>query len=421
MFALVDCNNFYASCERVFNPKLIGKPIVVLSNNDGCVVARSAEAKALGIKMGDVYFQIKETLRQNNVNVFSSNYALYGDMSQRVMETLEQFSDEIEVYSIDEAFLNLEGFPDLLAHGKQIKRTVQRWTGIPVGVGVAPTKTLAKVANYVAKRVAGYNGVCVLPTSTAWQPILADLDVSEVWGIGRKYTEFLNNEGIRKALQFSQLPDAWLKKHMSVVGQRTARELRGEPCMELELEADPKKGITVSRCFGRRITDYAELKEAMLTYVARAGEKLRAEKLLARHMLIFMHTSPHAKDAVKDPFYAPQTAWKLPFPTNFTPELAHYAGEALKRIFKQGYRYMKCGIILTDLVEEGKETKDLFDLRDVTKNSNLMRAVDGLNGRLGQRTVFYAGSGVERRWGGISNLTSPRYTTDWKGIIQVRT
>jgi DNA polymerase V len=300
MLALVDCNNFYASCERVFDPSLRTKAVVVLSN-DGCIVARSAEAKALGLQMGEPYFKVRELLERHKVAVFSSNYALYGDMSQRVMKTLQQFSPEVEIYSIDEAFLNLQAFRDLPGLARQIRETVRQWTGLPVSVGIAPTKTLAKVANDTAKKKAGYNGVCVLDTPEVWEPLLNEFEVGEVWGIGPQYKELLNKHGVNTALEFSRLPETWLRKHMSVVGARTAQELRGQPCNELELHADPKKGITVSRSFGKRITEFPELEQALAAYISRAGEKLRREKLLAKHMLVFMHTSPFAKDAAKDP------------------------------------------------------------------------------------------------------------------------
>ena len=419
MFALVDCNNFYASCERVFNPALRTRPVVVLSNNDGCIIARSAEAKALGLKMGDVYYKVREMLERNNVAVYSSNYALYGDLSQRVMQTLEQFSPEVEIYSIDEAFLNLDGFADLPELAARIRTTVRQWTGIPVSVGIAPTKTLAKLANNTAKKKPGYNGVCILENAAVWEPILAAFEVGDVWGIGRQYAKLLHGIGVDTALKFAQLPDTWLRKHMSVVGLRTAQELRGQPCIPLELEADLKKGITVSRSFGKRITEYADLAEALCSYVSRAGEKLRRQGLQAKHMLVFMHTSPFAKDAVKDPYYAPQTSFAMPTHTNYTPELIHYAEWALKKMYKPGYRYMKCGVMLTDLVQEGNHPGDLFDTRDDKRQSKLMTTMDQINAAMGTRTLFYAGTGVNRPWVGASSSKSPAYSTDWNSLITV--
>jgi DNA polymerase V len=420
MLALVDCNNFYASCERVFDPSLKARPVVVLSNNDGCIVARSAEAKALGLKMGEPYFKVREILDRHKVAVFSSNYALYGDMSQRVMKTLQQFSPEVEIYSIDEAFLNLEGFRDLTELAKNIRETVRQWTGIPVSVGIAPTKTLAKVANYSAKKKAGYNGVCILDSPAAWEPLLAEFDVGDVWGIGAQYKKRLNQHGVNTALEFSRLPEAWLRKHMSVVGARTATELNGHACLELELEADPKKGVTVSRSFGKRITEYTELAEALAAYVSRAGEKLRREKLLAKHMLLFMHTSPFAKDAAKDPYYAPSLSFALPLHTSYTPELLHYALWALKKMYRPGYRYTKCGVMLTDLLPEGAETLDLFERRDTARESKLMAAMDQINQSMGRRTLFLASAGVQQKWSGVSARKSPSYTTDWESVIRVK-
>lgn len=420
MYALVDCNNFYASCERAFDRTLRGRPIVVLSNNDGCVIARSAEAKALGIDMGGPYFMIKDILTRHNVAVFSSNYALYGDMSQRVMDTLSQFSPDMEIYSIDEAFLGLKGFSDLPALAGNIRSTVKQWTGIPVSVGIAPTKTLAKLANHTAKKNAGFNGACVLDTPAAWLPVLANFEVRNIWGIGSQYAKMLQGHGVDTALKFAQLPDTWLRKNMSVVGLRTAQELRGIPCIELEIEADPKKGIMVSRAFGTRITAFTELQQAMSTYVSRAGEKLRLENLQAKHMRVFMHTNPHTKDLIKDPLYAPEMSFALPQYSNFTPELTHYALWAVKKMYKPGFRYMKCGVFLTDLVETGKATLDLFDTRDNDRQAKLMTALDSLNRKWGQRTAFYASTGVKREWVGTSALRSKDYTTDWNNLMQVQ-
>ncbi|MEP7163047.1 MAG: Y-family DNA polymerase [Ferruginibacter sp.] len=420
MFALVDCNNFYASCERAFNPKLRKRPIVVLSNNDGCVIARSAEAKALGIEMGSPLFKIKNLLEKNKVAIFSSNYTLYGDMSQRVMQTLELFSPEIEIYSIDEAFLNLKGITDLTKVAMNIRQTVYQWTGIPVGVGIAPTKTLAKIANHVAKKRPAYNGFCVLPDELAWKPILETIAVKDIWGIGRQYSEMLQQNGIVNALQFSVLPDVWLRQKMSVVGLRTAMELRGISCMPLELVANPKKGITVSRCFGKRITNSREIEEALTFYISRAGEKLRAEKLVAKQMLVFIHTSPHSTNKRTDPYYAPQLSFQLPQHTNYTPELIHYGLWALKQMYKEGYRYMKGGIILSDVVKEGRENLDLFSTSDKANETNLMTAIDKLNSVMGSGTIFYAAKGINSSWSVLTEHKSPNYTTNWASIPVVQ-
>jgi DNA polymerase V len=341
-------------------------------------------------------------------------------MSQRVMKTLQQFSPEVEIYSIDEAFLNLEGFRDLPELAMRIRETVRQWTGIPVSVGIAPTKTLAKVANHTAKKKASYHGVCILDTPAAWEPLLAEFDVGDVWGIGPQYKKLLNNHGVTTALEFSRRPETWLRKHMSVVGARTACELKGQACLDLELQTDPKKGITVSRSFGRRITEYPELSESLASYVTRAAEKLRRENLVAKHMLVFMHTSPFAKDAAKDPYYAPHLSFALPLHTNYTPELVHYALWALKEMYRTGYRYMKCGVMLTDLLPEGAETGDLFDRRDTVRQAKLMAALDQVNGTMGRRTLFYASAGIQQKWLGAAARKSPAYTTDWGSLIQVK-
>lgn len=420
MFALVDCNNFYASCERLFNPALRGKPIVVLSNNDGCVIARSNEAKALGFKMGDVYYQVREALEKNRVAVFSSNYALYGDMSQRVMQTLAGLNPDMEIYSIDEAFLELDGVADLAAHGQTLRGTVRQHTGIPVGVGIAPTKTLAKVANFTAKKQPQYEGVCVLADPAAWEPVLAVLDVGEVWGIGRQHKKRLYYQGVRTALEFSRLPDSWLRENMTVVGLRTAHELRGISCMALEPIADAKKGITVSRSFGRRITELCELEEALATYVSRAGEKLRQEKLMAKRMAVFMHTNPHATDRQKDPYYAPHCSFELPQHTNSTSEMISYAKRALGSMFRTGYRYMKCGVIMTDIVPEGHETRDLFAVRDRIRGARLMSTIDLLNRKQGSGSLFFAATGIARPWKMSASKKSPAYTTDWTQLLTIK-
>jgi DNA polymerase V len=421
MFALVDCNSFCCSCERVFNPTIRRRPVIVLSNNDGCAIALTPEAKALGIKMGDPFFQIKDTVEKHGIAVFSSNYTLYGDMSQRVMETLQQFSPDIEIYSIDEAFLSLDGFRDLHAHAAAIRHTVRQWTGIPVGVGVAPTKTLAKIANHSAKKHPQFKerGICVLPDRAAWEPVLAQHDVADVWGIGRQYAAKLRAAGVDTALKFSQLPDSWVRREMTVVGLRTAQELRGDPCLALELTADPKKGITVSRSFGQRLTRLEDVVEATASYAARAGEKLRAEGLMARHMQVFMHTSPHATDRVKDPYHAPSLAFEMPYHTDYSPALIHYASWAMRRMFRPGHRYMKSGVILTDIVPAGRQNLDLFDTRDTAKEASLMKALDQLNGRMGGRTVFYAGTGVRRAWSTTFQRKSLPFTTDWNSLLLI--
>jgi DNA polymerase V len=321
MFALVDCNNFYASCERVFNPRLVGKPIIVLSNNDGCVIARSNESKALGIAMGEPYFKCKELIEKQGVIAFSSNYTLYGDMSARVMETLAQFAPEMEVYSIDEAFLNLDGMPgDLTDYCRKIRNTVRQWTGIPVGIGVAQTKTLAKIANRIAKKSAKANGVLVLDKQKYIDKALSITEVGDIWGIGRQYARHLNAVGVFTALQLRDMPDTWVRQHLTIAGLRTVHELRGLSAIPLELAPAAKKGITVSRAFGHKLKEKDQIKQALITHVTRAGEKLRGQGLLAKHLMVFMHTSPFAQ---YKPQYGGAKDIALDHPTDYTPDLIH--------------------------------------------------------------------------------------------------
>jgi DNA polymerase V len=419
MFALVDCNNFYASCERVFNPTLTRRPIVVLSNNDGCVIARSNEAKALGFKMGDPLFKVRPVIERHNVAVFSSNYTLYGDMSSRVMQTLQQFAPEVEIYSIDEAFLNLAGFdPCQLADlAQRIRRTVKQWTGIPVSVGIGPTKTLAKAANRLAKKDPAAAGVWLIATEEARQDALTRLPVGDVWGIGHRWAAFLEDNGIGTAAAFSQQPDSWIRKHLNVIGLRTATELRGIPCIPLELAPPPRKGLVVSRMFGRKLTAFEPVKEALVAYVTRAGEKLRRDNLLARHMVVFLQNSPFA---TAEPFYSNSASFQLPHATSDTAELITHACNALRPIFRPGFHYAKCGVMLTELVADGSQQRDLFDTRDQDRSRKLMTALDTVNRRMGRDTLFYAGSGIRRDWKAFANMKTQHFTTDWGKMLRIK-
>ena len=419
MFALVDCNNFYASCERVFNPSIARRPVVVLSNNDGCIIARSNEAKAIGFKMGDPYFKARPLIDRHHVAVFSSNYTLYGDMSQRVMQTLEQFTPELEIYSIDEAFLNLAGFDparlDPLA--RDIRRTVKQWTGIPVSVGIGPTKTLAKAANRLAKTIPAANGVWSLTTPESRQQALSRLRVADVWGIGRQWAAFLEQNGVATAQQFAEMPDSWIRSHLNVIGLRTATELRGIPCIPLELAPPPKKRLVVSRMFGKNLTEFEPIKEALIAYVTRAAEKLRRDGLQARHMAVFLQNSPfNAKEA----FYGNSHVFQLPMPTSDTAELIRFACQGLRCIFKDGYHYSKCGVMLTELTATNEHQGDFFTRGDTQKSRDLMACLDAINRRMGRNTVFYAGSGITREWAAFANRKSATYTTDIGQIIRVR-
>ena len=414
VFALVDCNNFYASCERLFNPKLAGQPIVVLSNNDGCVVARSNEAKALGIQMGVPEFQIRPLLQAHHVHVFSSNYRLYGDLSQRVMETLEQFSPDLEIYSIDEAFVSLGGFErrNLTDYGRQIRKTVKQWTGLPVSVGIAETKTLAKLANRVAKRTADTDGVFDLLACQDREALFDGVAVGDVWGIGPSSARLLTQQGITTVLQLCQADEHWIRKHLGVVGVRILAELRGQSCLALEDCPAPKQGITCSRTFGRAVTTLDEMEEAVSSYVSRAAEKLRREGLAATVVTVFIMTNTFTED----PHYRNSVTCALSVGTDTTSELIRVALKGLRGIYRDGYRYKKAGVMCTALVPAGQVQPDLFDRQDRPKSKRLMAAVDAINDRWGSGTLDYASSGLTKAWQTQCHRRSPAYTTDWDAL-----
>lgn len=403
IFALVDCNNFYVSCERVFNPRLNHRPVVVLSNNDGCVVARSNEAKALGIPMGIPEFQIRQLIKEHQIAVFSSNYTLYGDMSQRVMETLGTFCPDLEIYSIDEAFLSLTGFAsrNLSDYGRTVRARVKQDTGIPVSVGIAPTKTLAKIAGDIAKKSEG--GVCDL-TGADRESILAKTAVSDIWGIGKAHSH-----GIRTALQLSEASDQFIRKHMGVVGLRLVMELRDISCLELEQCPPPKKGITCSRSFGRAITALKEMEEAVSSYTSRAAEKLRRERLSVSSLSVFLHTNQF-KDT---PQYSNALTFTLPVATDSTPELIAAALNGIRKIWRDGFAYKKAGVMFLSLVPASQIQTSLFDTADRSRAKTLMATMDAINHRFGSGTLQYASSGIAKQWKASFNHCSPAYTTHW--------
>lgn len=414
IFALVDCNNFYASCERVFNPRLEGKPIVVLSNNDGCVVARSNEAKALGIAMGVPEFQIRPLLQAHQVQVFSSNYTLYGDMSQRVMETLEQFCPDLEVYSIDEAFLSLSGFAyrNLTEYGGTMRTTVKRWTGLPVSVGIAETKTLAKIANRVAKRTPDTNGVFDLLACSDRDGLLGRMPVEDVWGIGRNLTRLLNQQGIMTALQLREADDHWIRKHLGIVGLRLVMELRGIACLDLEECPAPKQSLTCARAFGQLINTLADMEEAVSSYTSRVAEKLRRERLAATVMTVCLTTNAFKEG----PQYSNALTLKLSVATDSTSDLIRSARQGIRTIYREGYRYKKAGVILTGLVPVSQRQADLFDDHDREKSTRLMSALDAINHRWGADTLHFASNGLSKAWKTQCQHRSPAYTTDWAAL-----
>ena len=418
MFGLIDCNNFYASCERVFNPLLNGKPIVVLSNNDGCVIARSTEAKALGIPMGEPAYKLKELIETNQVHVFSSNYVLYGDMSNRVMNSIASFVPEMEIYSIDEVFLLLEGFEniDLKKFGEKIVRTVVRNTGIPVSLGIAPTKTLAKVANKFAKKYKNYKGVCIIDTDDKREKALKLTKIGDVWGIGRQYSKKLQYYSINTAWDFTQRTKSWVRQTMGVVGERTWLELNGTPCIEMD-RPTTKKSICTSRSFGEKLTELAPISEAVANFAASCAEKLRKQQSLASVIMVFIHTNPFATN---QPQYSNQMVLQLPVPTNDTTELIDYALRGLKSIFKEGYRYKKAGVIIAEIVQERPLQGDLFDIRNREKFNKVMHVMDNLNESYGRQKVKIAAQGFDRKWKLKNEKLSPCYTTKLDDVLLVK-
>lgn len=414
MYGLVDCNNFYASCERAFNPSLNGKPVIVLSNNDGCVIARSNEAKALGIKMGVPAYQIKDLVKQYDIAVFSSNYILYGDMSARVMSLLADMAPEIEVYSIDEAFLNLAGIKDLQSLGANIVRKVSRGTGIPVSLGIAQTKTLAKMANKFAKKYPAYNRLCIIDTEEKRIKALKLFEIGDVWGIGRRQAAKLEKQGVKTAFDFTQLPGSWVRKNMTVVGERTWKELRGISCIDMETAPPAKKQICTSRSFGKMVEDIDTISEAIATHASTCAQKLREQKSFAQSLMVFIHTNNFREDL---PQYWKNTIVQLPVPTSDTLEIVHYALEGLRKIFLPGYQYKKAGVIITEITDNAQ--LGLFDSVDREKRERLMQVVDKINGKF-QHNVKLAIQGSGRDWKLKQEQLSQCYTTDINEIIIVK-
>ncbi|KYM71663.1 translesion error-prone DNA polymerase V subunit UmuC [Pantoea agglomerans] len=411
MFALVDVNSFYASCETVFRPDLRGKPVLVLSNNDGCVIARSAEVKALNIPMGAPYFKLRDEIRRHKIHVFSSNYALYADMSNRVMTTLEQMAPSVEVYSIDEAFLDLTGVRNCMVlenFGREVRETIKRNTHLTVGVGIAQTKTLAKLANHAAKKWKQTGGVVDLSNIDRQRKLMALVPVEDIWGVGRRISKKLNAMGITTAKDLAEQSTWIIRKHFNVVLERTVRELRGESCLALEEFAPTKQQIVCSRSFGSRITEYTDMRQAVCAFAERAAEKLRKERQYCRQIAVFIRTSPHADGEV---FYGNQATGKLLTPSNDTRDIIRVAMDALDRIWVDGHRYMKAGVILGDFFSQGVAQLSLFDeYRPQANSEALMRVVDGLN-QSGKASLFFAGQGIQKTWSMKRDMLSPAYTT----------
>ena len=391
--ALVDCNSFYVSCERLFNPKIQSVPVVVLSNNDGCVISRSAEAKKIGIKMGEPYFKVKELVKKNNVQIFSSNYALYGDISRRVMKVLKGFSDKVEIYSIDEAFIDLSFIDEKGAeeYGKEIRSRVLKWTGIPTSVGIATTKTLSKVANHIAKKEKA--GVVYLNKDIDER--LKKFAIEDVWGVGRQLSKFYHKNNIKNAYDLKNVSNYWVKKGTNVLGAKTAMELRGVPCIDLQIDQEKRKNCCVSRSFGRKVTEIEELEESVTTHCLNAAEKIRADDQLAKTITVFVRTSPFDKSKK---YYSNSKTIDLPIATNNSLELIKNATKALSEIYVKGHRYQKAGVILTGLKDEKESQENLLTPLMDNKSKSLMKAIDYTNSKYGRYAISIAHAGLSKGW-----------------------
>ncbi len=423
VFALVDCNNFYVSCERVFDPALTGIPVVVLSNNDGCVVARSNEVKALGIRMGIPVFQCDGMIKRHNIRVFSSNYALYADMSRRVMEALKQFTPDIEIYSIDEAFLSLAGMQceNYAAYGREIRQTVMKWTGISVSVGIAKTKTLTKVANEIAKKHLRYGGVIDLSKGSERRIdcYLEQLGVEDVWGVGHQYARLLRGHGIETARDLKYADRKWVRKRMTVMGERCLLELRGVPCFGLDSHPVPKKGIRSSRSFGKSVTTREDLEEAIATYVSRAAEKLRNQNSCANILIVYIKTNKFKRD---EPQYANSLHIKLKEPTANTIDLTRHALRGLGEIYRSGYRYKKAGVLLEGIQPDSHIQLHLFSSLDYAgreREEMLMETLDRISKKWGRGSLRLAAQGIRQPWKMRRSMLSPAYTSNWEDLLTI--
>ena len=391
--ALIDCNSFYVSCERLFNPKIQNVPVVVLSNNDGCVISRSTEAKKLGIRMGEPYFKVKDLVKKNNVQIFSSNYALYGDLSRRVMKVLKGFTDKIEIYSIDEAFLDLSYIKDdqVEEYGKKIRDRVLKWTGIPTSVGISSTKTLSKVANHIAKK----NKAGVIFLKENIDNILKDFDIEDVWGVGRQLSKLYKKNGIDDAYKLKNISNSWVKKSTNVLGAKTVMELRGVSCIDLETQKIKRKSCCVSRSFGKKIESLEKLRESITTHCLNAAEKIRTDKQTAKAITVFIRTSPFDKNRK---YYSNSITIDLPVSTSNSLELVKEAINGLKKIYKYGYFYQKAGVILSKLNEISDQKFNLLAPIMENRSYTLMKAIDFTNAKYGRNAITVAQAGINNTW-----------------------
>lgn len=418
MFALVDCNNFYVSCERVFDPAIRKDPVVVLSNNDGCAIARSNEAKALGIPMGAPAFKFKTTFKRHGVHVFSSNYALYGDMSARVMNLLRKFTPDVEVYSIDESFLKFDGFAhhDLTDHCNQMKREVEKGTGIPISIGIAPTKALAKVANRVAKKFPQRTGgVYLMQTDRQREKALKWMKIDDIWGIGRQHANRLKRIDVNNGLDFANLPEDWVRKQMSVVGLRLLRELRGKPSLDLD-EMQAKKAIATTRSFDKQYNDYGYIRERVSNFAVMCGEKIRAQKTCCNLVYVFLKTNKFRQDLSQ---YQNAVAIPTDYPTDSSIDIIKYALRGLNLIYRKGYYYKKAGVMLMGLTPDDSRQLSLFK-EENPRHKPLMQQIDQLNKKIGRHKIKFASQDLGRTWKMRQEKLSQRYTTDLNEVITVR-
>ncbi len=412
IYALVDCNQFYVSCERVFQPCLEGKAIGVLSNNDGCLVALSPELKALGIKRGTPAFRIRPLLDQHEIYLFSSNYTLYGDMSARVMKIISSFAPDIEIYSIDEAFLSFKGMEqtDLTQYARTIRETVLKWTGIPVSIGIATTKTLAKIANRVAKTYKGYHGVFNMVDHPKTEKILASIDIEDIWGFGRQYSKKMKKMGLMTAADLLYLENEWVKSQFTVVGLRTVLELKGYPCIEMDNVVNPRKQIVSSRSFGHPVKEYEDMEQALSSFCTNAVERLRSQKSVARQLFVYLCTNPFKND----PQYANFMYSRLPDYSAYTPDFISLGKSILKKIFKPEYLYKKCGVMLSDIIHEKDIQPTLFDVPYPQQDKKIiMQCMDKINQKYGSNKICFASNGVLKKWRMRREILSPQFTTCW--------
>ncbi|MCP4133319.1 MAG: Y-family DNA polymerase, partial [bacterium] len=406
IYALIDCNNFYVSCERVFDPSLRNKPVIVLSNNDGCAVSLSNEAKELGVPFGTPFFKLKPFIERNGLRYLSSNYTLYGDMSRRVMETLTLFSPEIEIYSIDEAFICLRGFKqDLTEYGKKIRDTIYQHTGIPTSVGIGSSKTLAKIGSKLAKKDPSNSGVCNLVNNPAMDRVLASVPVQDIWGVGGQYAKLLNRNNIYTACDLRNADDTWIQKNMTITGLRTVHELRGIPCIPIDELPASKKTVASSRSFNTPIESLSQLREAVSLYTAIAARKLRKQKSLASQVMVSLETDRFKNE----PQYSNSAACELPVPSAHTPELTRNVSRLLEGIYKEGFRYKKASVMLCGLISGDHAQLNLFVQNP--EGDALMQTVDRINKSMGREKIFFASQGIKQEWSMRRNFLSKRYTT----------